>query len=204
MLRLLLIRHGETDWNAEGRIQGQSDVPLNPRGHQQAERLAHYLAEEPVTAIYASDLLRASETARYVAQALSMPAAYDQRLREVHFGEWQGMTFEEVLQHDPEAAARWSADPIQCRPPGGETLAELAARVADCLEEIRAHHDGTVLVVTHGGSIRVALCAFLAYPLRQNWRFEVHNTSVSELVWRDRGPVVVRWNDTAHLRSNGC
>lgn len=204
LLRLLLVRHGETDWNAGRRIQGQLNVPLNAQGHRQAKQLACYLKGEPIAAIYASDLLRAWETARYVAQATSVPVTREPRLREIHFGEWQGLTFEEAQRRDPEAAARWLADPVRCRPPGGETFAELAARVADCLEEICDRPDGTVLVVSHGGTIRAALCTSLEYPLRQNWRFEVYNTSVSELVWRDRGPVVVRWNDTAHLHPDGC
>jgi alpha-ribazole phosphatase len=203
MLRYLLIRHGQTDWNVSGRIQGQSDVPLNAVGEQQVTALAEGLAATTIDAVYASDLTRARSTAEAMVDPHGLDIRIEPRLREVHFGEWEGFTYSELLDRIPgfsEVWDAWNADRVHHAPPGGESLLQFSARVESALEDVRAaHKDGTVALVSHGGSIRMAFCVLLGLPLTSYWRMSVHNTSVSEIEMREHGPVVVRWNDTHHL-----
>jgi broad specificity phosphatase PhoE len=146
--RIILARHGETDWNLERRWQGHSDRPLNQTGLAQAEELAEQLAGEPIAAVYSSDLLRAHETARVVAARLGLDVVAVPGLREREFGSWEGLRDVEVEHRFPGAHG----------PPDGETRQEMLRRVLESLEAIAAAHDGeTVLVVCHGGPIRAAL-----------------------------------------------
>lgn len=144
---LLLVRHGETDWNRDGRVQGHSDVPLNETGQAQAEALAEELRDEPVGAIYSSDLCRALDTAEAVAVRVGRAVEALPGLREKHFGTWEGLTREEILARFPDAVAgRWG---------DGETREQMDVRVLATLEAIAARHDDeTVVVVTHGGPLR--------------------------------------------------
>ncbi|MGC9348847.1 MAG: alpha-ribazole phosphatase [Anaerolineae bacterium] len=200
MLRLLLVRHGETAWNASRRYQGQMDVPLNEVGRRQAAAVADRLTAEPVQAIYASDLDRAWETALVIARPHGLTAISDPRLRELDFGDWQGLTYAQIAEQAPEALAVWNEDRVGRKPPGGESLGMMAERAGEVIEEIQsAHDDGTVVLVSHGGTIRIILCLLLEHPLAAYWQFEVDNTAVSEIEWRRLGPVVVRWNDAHHL-----
>jgi broad specificity phosphatase PhoE len=160
---LLLVRHGETDWNRDGRWQGHSDTHLNDVGREQAARLAGEL--DGVDVVYSSDLARAQETAEIVAERLGLPVLRDERLRERSFGAWEGKTAPEIEVEFREAHARWLA----AEGPGAddaEPFAEFAARVQGFLADVVARHpDETVLVVAHGGSIRVihALASGLDY-----------------------------------------
>ena len=203
MLRYLLIRHGQTDWNVSGRIQGQSDVPLNAVGEQQVAALAEGLASMPIDAVYTSDLMRARTTAEVMVDPHDLDVQIEPRLREVHFGEWEGFTYDELLDRIPgfaEAWDAWNADRVHRAPPGGESLLQFSERVAAALEDVRAaHEDGTVALVSHGGSIRMTFCVLMGLPLTSYWQMSVHNTGISEIEMRERGPVVVRWNDTHHL-----
>jgi broad specificity phosphatase PhoE len=153
---LVLVRHGETDWNRERRFQGHADMPLNDVGRRQAHELAGALREETLGAVYTSPLQRASETARIVAAALGLEARELEALREIDVGDWQGMTVDEVKTRFPELAeVAWRSGW-----PNGETHDELGARVLPALLELeRTHPDERVLGVTHAGPIRVALAA---------------------------------------------
>jgi alpha-ribazole phosphatase len=203
MLRLLLVRHGETEWNATGRYQGQTDIPLNAAGHRQAKAVAERLAAERIDAIYASDLLRAWATAEAIAEPHDVEPRPDARLREMNYGDWQGLTYQQIAEQAPEALAAWNADRVHRTPPGGESLADLATRAESLLAEIRAAHlEGTVAVVSHGGTVRMILCVLLGHPPASYWQFEMDNTGVSEIELQDRGPVVIRWNDVQHLKDN--
>jgi broad specificity phosphatase PhoE len=148
---LILVRHGETDWNRDRRIQGHTDVPLNEAGREQSRRLAETL-DGRFVAIYSSDLSRAVETASILAAPLGLAVQVKSDLRERHFGTWEGLTDAVVLERFPEARGGSWGD--------GETTDEMAARVVSALREIAAVHAGeTVLVVTHGGPMRAALRA---------------------------------------------
>ncbi len=152
MTKILLARHGETDWNRVGRWQGQADPPLNDAGRSQSAELAERLAGDGIAAIYSSDLRRASQTAHVVADRLGLAVVEDAGLREIDVGSWSGLTRAEVEQRFPEGYARWLAGEIGH---DGETREELAERVVGAVERIAAQHpDDTILVVTHGGAIR--------------------------------------------------
>ena len=150
--RILLARHGETEWNRLGRWQGHADPPLNDTGRQQAETLAAQLDDDGISSVYSSDLRRASETAGIVAERLGLPVTEDPALREIDVGSWSGLTREEVRERYPEGFARWLAGDIGH---DGETREQLEDRVVGAVERIaQAHPDEHVLVVTHGGAIR--------------------------------------------------
>jgi broad specificity phosphatase PhoE len=150
--RLLLARHGETDWNRIERWQGHADPPLNELGRRQAADLAEQLVGDGIAAVYSSDLRRASETAGMVAERLGLPVVEDAGLREIDVGSWSGLTREEARERFPEGFARWLAGEIGH---DGETREQLTARVVAAVERIAAAHENeTVLVVTHGGAIR--------------------------------------------------
>ena len=152
MTRILLARHGETDWNRVGRWQGHADPPLNDAGRGQAAELAERLAGDGIAAIYSSDLMRASQTARVVADRLGLAVIEDAGLREIDVGSWSGLTRAEVEQRFPEGYARWLRGDIGH---DGETREELSERVVGAVERIAAAHPGdTILAVTHGGAIR--------------------------------------------------
>lgn len=150
--RILLARHGETDWNRIGRWQGHADPPLNETGRRQAAVLAEQLRGDSVAAVYSSDLRRASETAHIVAGRLGLSVVEDPALREIDVGSWSGLTRAQVAARFPEGFARWQAGEIGH---DGETREELTERVVAAVERIGGTHEGaTVLVVTHGGAIR--------------------------------------------------
>ncbi len=154
---LFLVRHGETDWNAAGRWQGQTDVPLNPRGREQAREVAARLRTAGLAAVASSDLLRARSTAEIVAAELGLTVNHlDAALRERRFGCFEGLTREEVEARFPEAWARYVADPGPA-PPGGESREELLGRLLPAVASAAARLPGPVLVVLHGGAMRALL-----------------------------------------------
>jgi alpha-ribazole phosphatase len=189
MTTLLLVRHGETDWNAAGRWQGHSDVALNARGREQARTLSEELAEgEPVAAIYSSDLGRARETAEIIGARLGVPVGTDPRLREIFFGRWEGSTTAELEQRFPDEVAAWRADDGSSRFGGGETYVEMGERVVEALQEIAARHpDEAVVVVLHGGPIRgvLAHAAGVTYAEQRRRRAHVDNCCIVRVGVRD-------------------
>lgn len=156
MLRLCLIRHGETDWNVEARLQGSTDIPLNAHGIRQAYATAQALADERFGVIYSSDLLRATMTASVIAEAQHLPMEIEPRLRERNLGMLQGLAPAEAMERYPEVYGRLKAKIPDYEPPQGETVTALAARVSGALCDIAAKHQGqTVLGVTHGGVLDI-------------------------------------------------
>jgi len=153
---LLLARHGETDWNRDRRWQGHSDRPLNETGRRQARDLAARIEHEQLEGVYSSDSRRARETAEIVGARLGLPVKTDARLREVSFGEWEGLTSDQIARRYADAFVRWEAGERPLRP-GIEADEAMAERVLEALREIAEEHpDGRVLVVTSGGPIRAA------------------------------------------------
>lgn len=204
MTRIYLVRHGQTAWNASGRFMGQADISLNETGLAQAAAVARRLAGQPFDAIYSSDLLRARATAEPFAAGRLTPIQTEPRLRELHFGTWQGLTYSEIAQHDPQRLAAWQADPLQCAPPGGETLGQMLMRLQGLLSEIRgAYPEGDVLLVSHGGPLRTLVCSLLGLPVEAYWRFKLDNGSLSILELFETGAILNRLNDTAHLEIGG-
>jgi len=164
--RLALVRHGETIWNAENRHAGSTDIPLSPRGEEQAERLAQWASSAGLAAIWVSPLLRARETAAPAERLSGLTAHVDSRLREIHFGRGEGLTYAEMKQSFPQAFAAFESDPVAHHLPGGEDPRDGAQRAVECFEEIQMSHPrARVLIVTHSTLIRVALCQLLGMPL---------------------------------------
>jgi len=154
--QVLLIRHGETDWNASGRWQSGAPVPLNATGQAQARALARYLAARGprIDVIYSSPLNRALQSARIIAAALELPVHTDERLREVDLGDWQGLNRAEAMAWDGERYAAYEADWRNVRPPNGESRRELQARARAAFDEVTARHPGcTIALVSHGGTL---------------------------------------------------
>lgn len=200
-MKLVLVRHGETVWNAAGCFQGQTDVPLSMTGRRQAAAVVRALGTETVHAVYASDLQRTKETARMIAVPLNLTVQLEPRLREMAFGSWEGLTYAEIQHHDPETLASWQRDPLHVAPPGGETLLQVTDRVRTVLHDIGAVcREQTVVLVAHGGPIRILLCLALGLPPQAHWQFAIHPSSLSELQVYDQGAILTRLNDIHHLR----
>ena len=204
MTRLILVRHGETAWNAHQRYQGITDVALSVKGQRQALALAARLSGETIDAIYASDLQRAWQTATIIASTCRLSVYAEPRLREANFGLWEGLTYTEIKRDYPEALASWEADPLMVSPPEGESLSALGARVNNLLEEIRrCSQEKTLLLVAHGGSLQVFLCAALGIVPRAQWQFRLSPGSISELNVHEEGAVFTLLNDQHHLLPEG-
>jgi len=182
---LLLARHGETDWNRDHRWQGHTGPRLNERGRRQARELAGQL--DRIDAIYSSDTIRARETAEIVGAELGLGVTTDPRLREVDFGEWEGLTRQEIDERFAGAFTRWRAFE-QAEPGGGESDATMAERVLRALTDIAHEHaDGRVLVVTSGGPIRAAQAHLggIEQPTARRHLKTVANCGLAEVVIRD-------------------
>jgi alpha-ribazole phosphatase len=201
-MRLILVRHGETMYNAHRRYTGQSDVPLNTLGERQAAALGEYLATEHLDVIVTSDLERTRVTAEEIARYHGLHIQEDIDLRELAFGEWEGYTYNEVLARDANIVALWRTDPATYAPPGGETVAQLRDRCARALKRWQTRYpEASVLWVTHGGLIGVLLCHVLGIDLKRRWQFRHDNASISEFHISGERVTIVRLNETAHIRA---
>jgi broad specificity phosphatase PhoE len=187
MTEIWLVRHGQTDWNIEGRWQGHADIPLNSTGLDQARSLASKLAEtrQPFQAIYSSDLKRAYRTAEEIAKSLDLPVHKDRRLREISKGDWEGMLVSQVSELSNEAIRQRREDPLYSRAPGGESLMEVAARLSSMADDIaRAHPVGPVLVVTHGLALAALLCLANHWPLQEAYDRVPDNAAAQVIHWQ--------------------
>ncbi|WP_271008123.1 histidine phosphatase family protein [Paucibacter sp. B51] len=202
--RVLAIRHGETAWNRDKRIQGQLDVPLNETGRAQAQRLGEVLAGESVDVVYSSDLGRARETAAAAAAALGQPVHLDPGLRERSFGVFQGQTWQEIAERWPDHSERWRRRDPDFGAEGGETLQEFYARSVSAVECVLQRHAGqTVLIVTHGGVLDCLYRAATRLPLQAPRTWTLGNAAINRLLFSDAGFTLVGWNDDAHLGGLG-
>jgi broad specificity phosphatase PhoE len=185
MTHFCLIRHGQTDWNLEGRYQGQSDVPLNEAGRSQAYELARQLKDQTFAALYSSDLKRASETAEIIATAIGISYSLDVRFREINQGEWEGQQVEVIKARYAGLWNMRTVDPASVRPPGGETVGEVANRAAMAMDDLaRLHPRAKVLVVSHGLTLATIICQVRGIPVGQAYTLIPGNT---ELIWVDWG-----------------
>jgi len=199
----VLIRHGQSTWNQQHRIQGQLDPPLSELGRRQAALLGARLAARRFAGLYASDLKRAFETAEVVGAAIHLEPEPRTSLREVFLGEWEGLTTEEIAERYPEAWASWVEEPQWDLVPGGEGQAAFDRRVAAAMDGIlRLHPQGDVLVVTHGGVIQVALHRIVGKPSRGLFPFKIQNASITLIERRDGRSIIGGVNDIAHLESS--
>ena len=198
--RIIAIRHGETAWNVDTRIQGQLDIPLSANGRWQAERLANALRNEPITTIYASDLARAWETAQYVSNATGLKVIKEEALRERGFGDFEGKTFAEIEVQLPEQSMRWRKRDPDFSPAGGESLIDLRSRVVAGAERLAAQHPGELIaLVAHGGVMDVLYRAATRLDIQAPRTWALGNTAINRLLWTPEGFTLVGWADTQHL-----
>ncbi|GAB4396645.1 MAG: histidine phosphatase family protein [Rhodoferax sp.] len=200
--RLIVIRHGETAWNAESRIQGHRDIALNDTGLRQARAAAQALADEAIAAVYTSDLQRARATAQAIAQVRGAPLVADPALRERSFGDFEGHTHAELAQRWPDAVQRWRARDPEWQPPGGESLSAMRARVGAALHRLAAQHLGEqIVLVAHGGVLdqwyRLATGLDLQAP--RTWALD--NAAINRLLWTPQSLTLVGWADAGHLQA---
>lgn len=203
MLALYFVRHGQTDCSRDNRFCGSTDVPLNAVGSEMAESLASYYARRSWKAIYSSPLLRARETAEPLARRTGLEVFIEQGLREIAYGEWEGMLEADVRRHSPGAFEAWLQDPGRHAPPGGESGVEIAARARPAIEAIRARHpEGEVLVVSHKATIRVLVCVLLGLDIGlYRSRIGQSEAAVTAFEFRPGGPLLTLLGDTCHLRT---
>ncbi|MDU4961630.1 MAG: alpha-ribazole phosphatase [Sporomusaceae bacterium] len=198
---VFLIRHGQTDWNTGGKYMGHSDIPLNGAGLRQAEALARRLAGEAIGAVVSSDLARSRETAALIAAAHGLPVQQHSGLREIDFGQWEGLSYAEIMRDWPALLPRLYENPGRLRPPGGESALEVRRRAVAALTAVlKAAPQRNVAVVTHGGPIRLLLCHALALPAQRMWRLEQDAAAVNILRHQAGAWTLAVWNDTSHLR----
>ena len=200
MTELILVRHGETDWNRELRFQGHVDVALNEIGHEQARRVAARLAGESAQHLYVSDLLRAQQTAHPVAEQLGVRSVVEPALREQSFGVVDGMRVDDIKAQHPQAWEAWLRFHEDYCMPGGETMREFHARVMASVRRIAADHRGaTVVIVTHGGVLDMVYRTARSLPLGGPRQSDIPNAGVSRVLVRDTALEIVSWADTSHL-----
>lgn len=197
-MRLLLVRHAQSAWNAGRRFQGRADPELSEHGRAQAEALQRLLRGRRLTAVYSSPLRRARETAAIAAREHGLPVNVLPELSELGLGRWEGVSVDEVIAEDGERYHRWLRAPLDCPPPDGEPLPAVSDRVLSAMDQIiSAHPDGDeLLVVGHGGIIGLYCCHILGLSLNALWRLRIDNASLTVVA----PPRLLSLNETAHLK----
>jgi alpha-ribazole phosphatase len=198
-MRLLLARHGETEYNRQWRYQGRTDLGLNRAGQRQAERLRQRLSQEPIDVIYASNLKRAAETAEIIARGRNFRVEFREELAELDFGRFEGMTYAEIVERYPD----WQPSDYNFAAYGGESLKQLSQRLRAFEKELRSHNpaDDNILIIAHAGSLRVLLCQLLGIDIK-NWRrFRLVPASLTVIEDVERESVLTLLNDVSHLKT---
>lgn len=184
MTELWLLRHGQTDWNLEGRYQGKKDVPMNATGWVQVEQAVKKLDGKKFDVIYSSHLTRARQTANRLAEAFGLGVQLDERLSEISLGVWEGMLFTDIQRLYPQEIKEREANPTHARSPGGETVAEVALRMAEAANEIaQAHPNGTVLAVSHGLALSTLICLANGLSLKDVFKVRPDNAQPQKIEW---------------------
>jgi phosphoserine phosphatase len=207
MPKFILVRHGESVWNSQRRIQGSLDPELSLRGRRQTDLLVSHLRAHLTPAlagIVTSPLRRAVQTADQIAAAYRIPVVHEPDLREMSLGRWEGMTVAEIQATYPGRYEQWLEDPLTFPAPGGEDLRSFERRVVGALERMRGAHPGAdLMVVSHGGVIKALLCSTLGMEIRYLFRVKQDNTAVSQIELDGRVRRVLLLNDTCHLNAVG-
>lgn len=204
MGRLLIVRHGETPWNIEGRLQGHADIALSEVGRQQASLVARRLSQVPIDVVYSSDLSRARATAEQILDQREVPLRVTPDLRERHYGIFEGLVVEERIALDSKMFAASVEKDLDFAPTGGETPRQTYARMSAFMDGmVERHMDETVLLVGHGGSLRAAIIAVMRLPLESTWSFVMANCGLSVFDTYPDNAVLRLYNDTSHLNGLG-
>jgi probable phosphoglycerate mutase len=205
MTEVVVVRHGETPWNVERRVQGWEDIPLNETGIRQAQALARHLARtrqhgNQIDAIYSSDLQRARMTAEIVGQTLSIPVVLDEGVRERHFGVLQGLVFSTMEEHQPEAARIWKSRDPDAILPEGESLRRFHERVTQAIDAIAARHLGQrVMVVSHGGAMDIIWRHAKQASIQAPREAELLNASINRIRVFPARWEIIEWGNVTHL-----
>ena len=198
-----LVRHGQTVWNTLGQTQGHGNSPLTELGIQQAKDLAEALKEYPIDIIYCSDLGRAVETAEIIGKELNIEIHPTESLREMGFGVWEGMPLREIEKIYPESFKMWRNEPEKVHIEGGETLDMIKQRQDKLIEELnKKYKNKHILLVSHSVTVRVMLLSFLESHVRNIYRIKQDNTALNIVEYRNYGPVIMKMNDTRHLKKD--
>jgi len=200
MVEIILVRHGETNWNSAEIFRGRADVPLNDIGVEQAERLGDYLSGEKIDVIYSSPLQRAVQTAGAIARRQDLDVNTVVNLTDIDYGQWQGLSSDEVADRYPELYQDWLDTPEQVRIPGGESLEDVRCRAMPFLEDAVARcGEGRIVLVSHRVVNKVLICALLGLDNSSFWNVKMETGGITRFVF-DRGRVVLTGhNDTSHL-----
>ncbi|HAA94631.1 MAG: histidine phosphatase family protein [SAR202 cluster bacterium] len=197
---IFIVRHGETEWNALGRIQGHTDIELSDQGAEQARRLSQRLASVPIHAAYSSDLKRASQTAKLALGERDVVPHETPRLREYHKGAFEGLTLPQIQAQYPDEYPKYLEKDLDYAPQGGETVRDVSVRMQGILGEIKDRHlNENTLVVGHGGSLRAAMVSLLGMPLEGNWSFVFGNCALTVVDTFADNAVLRLFNDKSHL-----
>ena len=204
--RFCLVRHGETDWNVQARIQGHLDIALNSLGLWQATQLGLALQHETLSCVYSSDLKRAHETAHLLASNHHTPLNHrvEAGLRERHFGDFEGLTWVELEELHPAQAQAWRSRDPEWSPPSGESLNQFKARIQRCVEDLAARHlNEHIAIVTHGGVLDVLYRWSTGQESQAPRTWALGNAHINRLLWSSEGLHLVGWGDKAHLELEG-
>lgn len=200
LTRFILVRHGETNWNREGRYQGQIDTSLSEFGREQGKKVAEALKNVPIDICYASPLSRSYETASMCAEPHGLAVIKDDRLLEINHGEWEGLLAAEVEQRYPELAVRWRTTVVDVQMPGGENIEDVRVRSMAAFQEYAQKHVGqTVLVVAHDAVNKAVICDILDIGLSKFWQVKQDNTCINVFEYQDGKWRLVLMNSTTHL-----
>lgn len=199
-LRIILVRHGESSWNEEGRVQGFRDTELSEKGKQQAQLVAQALSEEKITAVYSSPLKRALDTARAIAQVHHLEVDTDTDLKEINLGELEGLTLDELRSQHSEFLRQWAEGKSSYRMPGGESLAELQERAWEAIQRIvQSHPQGVIVITSHTFTNLVIICRALELELSHFRRLKQDVAAINILDYEESGFSLKLLNDTCHL-----
>lgn len=200
MTEIILARHGETEWNAKERIRGLADIALNANGIKQAKLLAQYLGSRKIEAVYSSPLQRAWKTARMIARYHQLEVVTAPALIDINYGEWQGLSPEEIRERQPELYATWLAHPQRLRIPGGERLGQVRKRTMVLVQEVVATHAGTIVLVSHRAVNQVLICALLGLDNSHFWNIKQDLCGTTTFTYAHGRFVLTEHNNTAYLK----
>ena len=198
-----IVRHGQTNWNILGKTQGHGNSDLTAKGIEQATELAESIVNYPIDYIYSSDLGRAVQTAQILGDKLNIKVEETEALREMGFGEWEGLLIDEIKTNYANVYTTWRNEPHLAQIPGGETLHLIKDRVDSFIQSLNEKYDDKhILLVTHSVTVRVMLLAFLNSGMENIYRIKQDNNALNIVEYRDYGPVVIKMNDIRYIKNN--
>ena len=198
-----IVRHGQTNWNILGKTQGHGNSDLTQKGENQAFELAKSIKEYPIDYIYSSDLGRAVQTSQIISNEIGIKVNKTQALREMGFGDWEGLLIDEIKKNHAKTYEIWRNQPHLVNIPNGENLHIIKDRVDNFIKELNEKYDNKhILLVSHSVTVRVMLLSFLNSEMENIYRIKQDNTALNIVEYRDYGPVVIKMNDTSHIKNN--